>query len=252
MLDSVHNLGLRLCTGAFRTTLELTLYAKTGFPSLSWFRDIECLKFYFRLGRQPNGIAAQDVYTAIQVLPECSPRTGYAFPSRCRELLDTHSLLESRVIPWSIPGVAPWILNTVSVCTDLHHLAKKSTSPLEFQSCFAQHVSECHFDSVPFYTDGSKTNKGVGYGCYSSVFSRTGVLPPGSSIYTAELAAILVVLRFILRLSATKCTIYVDSRSVMSGIASFNSQHPAIPVLASCSIQVNILLLGSQPCWNCW
>ena len=54
MLDMVHQQGLRLATGAFRTSPIPRLYAEKGEPRRSVQRQILCLQLYCRLQSMPN------------------------------------------------------------------------------------------------------------------------------------------------------------------------------------------------------
>jgi hypothetical protein len=61
MLDSVHHQALQICTGTFRSTPVLSLYAETGESSLLDRRDKLSLQLYVRLLSMPDTPAYQSV-----------------------------------------------------------------------------------------------------------------------------------------------------------------------------------------------
>ena len=67
-------------------------------------------------------------------------------------------------------------------------------SDLEIKSRFREHTSKYQFFKA-LYTDGSKSPDGVGYAAVSGREFAEGSLPPQSSIYTAELYAILAAVK---------------------------------------------------------
>ena len=78
------------------------------------------------------------------------------------------------------------------------------------------------------FTDGSKSNAGVGFGVYSSNFKRKNSLPVAASIFTAELHGILAALEKIALLENRNFTILSDSKSVLQSLGIFNSDNPLI------------------------
>ena len=105
---------------------------------------------------------------------------------------------------------------------------KKDLPPLVCQALFLEHYST-HSDSTPVFTDGSKSDAGVGYGVIFPSFSRGGSLPSVASVFTAELSAIVLALQIIFTLPVSSFTIFSDSRSALSALDSFNTSfHPLV------------------------
>ena len=96
-----------------------------------------------------------------------------------------------------------------------------------FAQFFLEHVVE-HDDSVLVFTDGSKSNAGVGYGVTCNDFSRRGAIPAIASIFTAELIGILTALEHFTTMNNSNFTIFCDSRSVLQSLEVFDTKHPIV------------------------
>ena len=85
-----------------------------------------------------------------------------------------------------------------------------------------------HTDSISVYTDGPKSDAGVGFGVIFPDFKRFGALPSHLSNFTAELYGILVAVKEILSLDRGNFVIFTDSKSVLESLEIFNSTHPLV------------------------
>ena len=122
--------------------------------------------------------------------------------------------------------MGPWLLPQVSVCEPPP--GRKDSLPSHVSlSLFLEHATT-HAASLPVYTDGSKTDVGVGFGVVFPSFCRGGSLPAAASIFTAELTAIIVAVKIIFTLSQPGFTIFTDSFSALLALKSFNSTHPLV------------------------
>ena len=87
---------------------------------------------------------------------------------------------------------------------------------------------ERHEDSIFIFTDGSKSNAGVGFGVVfpDSFFSHA--LPDSASIFTAELFGILTALKKIVSYDGNNFTIFSDSKGALEALSSFNPVNPLV------------------------
>ncbi|XP_066952461.1 LOW QUALITY PROTEIN: uncharacterized protein [Macrobrachium rosenbergii] len=100
--------------------------------------------------------------------------------------------------------------------------------PIEVMgSIFLDHSSE-YDHSIAVFTDGSKSDAGVGFGVVFPDVERSGKLSPIASIFTAKLNSMSKDLKEILPLNVYSFTQYYDSRSALQSSESFNSSHPLI------------------------
>ena len=117
-----------------------------------------------------------------------------------------------------IPAIAPWALPSPTTILELTTLKKSSTSPLEYQGKFNQIRSR--YPSHKFlYTDGSKDGTLTGFAVTSSKTNYCNErIPDNSSIYTAELMALLTAVRMARDSDTNKFVICSDSKSALQAI----------------------------------
>ena len=93
---------------------------------------------------------------------------------------------------------------------------------------FAQSHKQHDHSSITFYTDGSKSSKGVG-AAYRSIKNKDVVesdkmkLHRDNTIFQAEATVLLECLLFIKTLDCVISTIFYDSQSVLKSLTSFNT-----------------------------
>ena len=102
-----------------------------------------------------------------------------------------------------MPKVGYWQFLDVSMCAPVFE-GKKDLPAYAFRSLFLEYCSS-HSESVCVFTDGSKSDTGVGFGVVFPSFCRGGSLPAVASIFTAELSAIVLGLRTIFTLPVNSC-----------------------------------------------
>ena len=127
-----------------------------------------------------------------------------------------------------IPDVPTWDLDEVPVCFDLTQYNKNSTPSEVFISKFRE-VQRNEYDGFcHIYTDGSKADKKASSAVYSSFGKISFRLPDNSSIFTAEIAAIIKALEYVKASWFTKFVIFCDSKSVLETISSQESNNPLL------------------------
>ena len=133
--------------------------------------------------------------------------------------MEEHSVPSPAICPYRLPRVGYWQLPVASVCAPIFN--NKSDFPPDLSRALFLEHSSCHAQSVAVYTDGSKTDTGVGFGVVFPSFTRSAALSPVSSVFTAELSAIIFTLQTIFTLPVNSFTIFTDSRSVLCALSSF-------------------------------
>lgn len=227
MLDSVHHAGVRLATGAFRSSPIPSLLVDAGVLPLDLQRQSLLLRCWYRLQRLPDSIACRAVscdsgsqlYHGRRSLPK---PLGF----RLTAIMETLSFPALRICPHRPTTVGPWLLPEVSFCKSLP-LSKGSLPPQAERAQFLDHFCT-HQSSVPVFTDGSKSDEGVGYGVVFPSFNKGVSLPSVSSVFTAEISAILYALMIIFTLPDVSFTIFSDSCSALQSLCNFNSPHPLV------------------------
>ena len=128
--------------------------------------------------------------------------------------------------------IAPWKLSVPAVRFDLASFKKDSTNPEIYKQLYLQLISEYPL-SEKLFTDGSKTKEGVAAAAVSTKRIKKPFicrLPDDSSIYTAELRAILLALKHVYY-SKEKLNIFLilsDSLSSLQSILNLKYDHPIL------------------------
>ena len=118
----------------------------------------------------------------------------------------------------------PWELPEPTIDLTLTAVKKGEISPEEFRSLALERIASYRGFTCT-YTDGSKTDTGVGCAFVSGNDMRSFVLPPQATVFTAELVAIFRALCFIQISSSPRHVIFTDSLSSLFLIRAFNPSH---------------------------
>ena len=231
LLDPIHHKCLRICLGAFRTTPKESLYVESNIPSLETRRKIACMQFYFRnlgkKGKHNNYLFD----TSKDHIFEAKKAGPYPLGFTIRKYLQEFDIGIPKIIQINIPKYPPWLIPEINICFKLAEFSKNNTSPAEFLHQYHIHKHESDID---FYTDGSKTNIGVGIGVaihlkrtnqFTKYYSKLNKL---SSIFFAELSAIHSALNSIIEMKNKVFTIFSDSKSSLQAIGTLNSKHEIV------------------------
>ena len=132
----------------------------------------------------------------------------------------------------SILDSAPWILSTPCIRFHLTQYKKEITNSLTYQQSYWELIS----DYTPYqdnFTDGSKTDDAVAATAVSSRNYKKPYachLPGDSSIYTADLRAILLLLalKHVYHCKHNLFLILSDSLSALQSIHNLNYDHPIL------------------------
>ena len=158
-------------------------------------------------------------------------------------------MIYTPIIPAAPSYEPPWKLSEDLICS--HEVIKEKNlyPPSVTKALIIQHQSNCHGQSIHLYTDGSKSEQEVGFGIYSEQLSTSHKLPTISSIYTAELYAILETLNILNVHSENKFTIFSDSLSSLKGIQQLSSNRPILSNLQSKLIELQRCNKYVYLCW---
>ena len=223
-LDPVRNLGLRLASGAFKSSPVPSLYAENGVLPLKHHR-LQCnLQYLTRLWQNPSTLAHACTFEA-QNAATFDRRPSMARPFGPR-MGDHHQCLAGHsVLPFGISYCPPWLFPKTSVCAGFRVLPKDQYHPLVLRHKYLEHLHS-HSPGTSVYTDGSKSVDGVGAAAVVPGQEVIRVrMPAASSIFTAELTAILAALHFISFNAPGRYTIMCDSRSVLDSLQAADLTH---------------------------
>ena len=249
MLDTVHHQGVRLATGAFRTSPIPSLYAETGEPPLSVRRQVLCLQLYCRLQSMHNTPTYATVMNrARDVLFSTLP---YHVPlgPRARGLLERLPVDELNIMKGVRYLDSPWRAPIPELCPWIRGVSKSDNHPEALKAMFLQHLHEQHTEDEIVYTDGSKTETGTGYACIFGTGPVQHKLSDCASVYSAELLAILHVLALLVQKPGHMFTVVSDSLSALHAISDRFSRHP---IVVDIHVYVRILQRAGKSVKLCW
>ena len=248
VLDPIANQGLRLCSGAFRTSPIESLQVETGEPSLETRRLKLSLQYYMKMKANPENPAYSCVVNPeYKRLFNNKPGTIPTLSIRLQPHLEDMEVELDAISVVRPPECPPWLLQQPNILFNLSDLRKGDTCPLVFQSMLLELF--CRFPRHrKVYTDGSKEDKrtAVSFVCDDHEFSCR--INDEASICTAELLAIEAAIEYIWDSSDEEFMIITDSLSSLQALKSQKLNNPIVSnILHMCHY-----LSGHKDIVFCW
>ena len=185
-LDPGHNADLRLCTGAYRSSPVVSLYAESGEPPLKTRRTQLLLQYYARTQQLPSSAMASYIEP-----PPTNDRTArLTLAEIIKEKIEENEITIS-TMPFIYKKTPLWQLPEGVLCDSWEYPKKGGCSDSAMCDYFYDHRHAHHHDHLCIYTDGAKNEQGVGSAAASLGGSKSLRMMPETSIYTAELTGIL-------------------------------------------------------------
>ncbi|KAG1713961.1 RNA-directed DNA polymerase from mobile element jockey [Nymphon striatum] len=228
VLDPVHNQGLRLSLGAFRTTPAESLYVEAHEPSLYLRREKLSLQYACRLRANPEN-PCYDV-TFHPNHRETFARRQNSIPTfglRVLPLFEQIGLPLGNIAKCVLPSIPPWTMNRPIINFSLTGLKKGTTPSYVYLNKFLE-VSDSYHGYHHIYTDGSRQNDEVAAAAISSLRSLSSRLPDKSSIFSAESKALLLALDIVENSTYGRYIILSDSLSCLMALDNMKYSHPTI------------------------
>ena len=252
-LNSVHHMCLRVCLGAFRTTQIPSLYAESGILSLEDRRKILSMQYYVRsLKIDENTTSSNIRNTRKDKLFENQKKIKDPFGLKVRKLLTEYEMGLPQILIHSVLPIPPWFIPKRNVCFHVNESSKKLCSTEELRQKFLAHK---HDSIMDIYTDGSKTEIGVGAGVvvYSAIHKTfhpwKQKLNKLASIFSAELQAIKLALARIETTKNASCTIYSDSLSVLQALNQYDPKNELLQDVQVLIFKISQNNTRVQFCW---
>ena len=190
MLDPIHNQGLRLALGAFRTSPVASLYVEADEPSLYSRREKLSLLYAIRLAANPSNPAHEVTFPPNYVnLYEQKPKAIKSFGIKISPLLELANIKPQNIEKHFTPNIPAWCMKPPEILFDLHSGKKSESNPHIFKDDFRKMQSR-YKNYQQIYTDGSKEDSKVGCAVISDNHSNMQRIPDDSSIFTAEAKAV--------------------------------------------------------------
>ena len=244
-LDVVHNQGLRICTGAYRTSPVESIYVDANELPLDLRREELGLRYRTRIKSSPQN-------PSFKVLAACNshrfqkPRSSKPFQIRLNEMVEDNHLKRQKIQEVHYPEIAPWFVPEIECCKK--QISKKNQSPEEIKARFLDH-DETHLGDVKIYTDGSKSADGVGCAVIHDDSAYVAKLSDFASVFTAELTAIVRALELVHKSKSKSFVIYSDSSSAISALKQYNPHHPLIQKAQEWLFRIACKFKHLRFCW---
>ena len=227
-LDPIHNQGLRLCLGAFRTSPADSLYVEANETSLKDRRLKLSMQYAIKLKSNPLNPAYDLVFKPkYKDLFDKNTKLIPTFGLRVLPKLEEAKINLDIIANYSVPEVPPWTMARPKVLFDINMCKKHTVDPSIFCSKFLE-IKTQYSDFIPIYTDGSKDGDAVAAAAVTEHNYLQLRLPDASSIFSAEMYAIIISLNEIKSSGWNKSIIYSDSLSCLQAIQNMKLDNPLI------------------------
>ena len=240
-LHTVQTQGLRLCTGAFKSSPNSSVICESGEIPMDLENELLTMR------------------TALRIIGTDSPtrklfkdNTKYAnarppFPSRAKKLIENTGI-HITIYEEGEERTPPWRIRKVNTCKGLYYLQKKHYAQEELKIHTIEHLRRKN-NAMKIFTDGSKMDSGVGFAVHSPIRNISHSLPKHASIFTAEIMAIMYATLVIKDSHNTHHVICTDSRSSVEALSNYT--HPNPLVRKTKMLISNLAKKGkhTQVCW---
>ena len=242
MLDPVHNLGIRLASGAFRSSPVQSLIVEAGELPLSYkFKITICraLKIITSPTKTKDLFKNTDCFLNTNIIP--------SFPSRAKRLFNYYNMNDIRFFSFD-KMIPPWIINSPQICTKLSTIpVNKNNNPIAMKQFALEHIKLHNHNHL--YTDGSKDENGVGLAVYGNNIKIQSSLSNIASVFTAELLAIKSALKIVMKNHLKEITIFSDSLSSINAIKSYSNKSNIVKEIKFILHEMKLKNISVTLCW---
>lgn len=249
MLDPIHNLGIRLATGAFRTSPVLSLYAESGCWSLEYQRTFIGIIYALKVTSQPEHPCDSLIRDNSRMLLFSNrPSLAQPFPLLINSISTKLSISFDDTLKMTPDEcVAPWDTSIISCDTSFRQVDRKG-SLLEVKQHFA--YLQDKYKAAQFFTDASKTKSAVACAVVGQHLSIAKTMHKNTTIFTAEAHGVYLAVDHIITSKTQKSVIFTDSLSVVTALSTGKgTKNPTFTALLKALYKAHQLNLEIIVCW---
>ena len=226
-LEVVHNQGLRLSLGAFKSSPLESLNVEANVYPLKFRRLRLGLQYGLKIKSNTNNVAFECIFD--HPCPELYNNPGRVKPFAYdfSNTVGHAGILIDDLIPIDVPNCPVWDAPSIKVSFDLTEYDKRSTTAEIFRSKFRE-ILPRYDGYCKIYTDGSKCNERTAAAYHGLFGTRSFRVKDNSSIFTAEIEAIRGALQYIKVSWMRKFIVFCDSKSLLESISTQESNNPLI------------------------
>ncbi|XP_073979064.1 uncharacterized protein [Rhodnius prolixus] len=225
-LDSIHNQGIRLAIGAFKSSPVVSMYAEASEMPLAYRRNKLGISFYVKLKSKQTIPSFAAAFRFPQAYRYSSVGTNKPFGIRCRELLAGYNYVVPPVFKMRFSPIPPWLVPPIIAKYNLLADSKHSTPDVVYNQNFLYLLARMKPKKV-IYTDGSKSERGCGSGVFMGNTSYMFSLRAENNVYVAEMYALYKALSLIHGISG-RIVVCTDSKSSMDSLRDLYSEESII------------------------
>ena len=244
-LNVIHNMGLRICTGAYITSPVESIYVDSNELPLHLRREELSLRYIQRLKCCSDN-------PSTKILGYCNAQdfsrknSSKPLQVRLNDEVEDDDLINQKICTVALTQTPPWLMPEINCCDKI--IIKKYKSDEEVRAMFYEHETY-HKGQIKIYTDGSKSRIGVGSAVICEDEILQARLPNNASVFTAELVAIVEALRWINASDKGSFVIHSDSYSTISALKQFNPTHPIIQKIQEWLYKLHSKYKRIDFCW---
>ncbi len=238
-----------MCLGAFRTSPVESLQAEANEPPLALRRNKLALQFASKVYCNSSNPASSSIFEPqyellFQRKQNAIPPLSIRIQPYLRDMnIDTTSFAMQ-----SFLSTPPWLMLHPDVMLHLHVGKKSEVNPDTFKIHYFELLSEFH-DFTFIYTDGSKDGNTVGCAAICGATEILCRLPDYSSIFSAEIRAILLALDLFQYFDSSNCIIFSDSLSSLQAIKTCKYDNVLVQQVAE---KCHMLCANGKTVKFCW
>lgn len=201
-LESVHNKGLRIITGAFHTSPIVSIRAETGIPSIRFLLNQRLAIFATKENnnnRCPSNEETEEVSSnsSGELWNQTLTIEPNTIRSRSSKIIEDIEANIPATRPLYTPTSAPWQRKKIVVDNSILSASRNGKNNIELRKLLTQRLHTKYRFHSAIYTDGSKTDSRTGF----SVIVDGNIIRKRThnqiSIYSVESMAIIEALRWI-------------------------------------------------------
>ena len=250
-LDVIHNQGLRLALGAFKSSPVESLYVEANEMPLHERRLELAMKYGLKIKGNPQNPAYNSVFNLQYQNKYTSSRRTNSLAIDLNILFNEANIDTSEIKPNFVPETPACYSKPFDIDLSLTSLPKETTPDIIYQSSFEELKSNKFPDFQEFYTDGSKKHERTSFSVRHDYGLSSNRIRDHASIFTAEAEGIKRALRFILAIPRYrgKFVIFSDSKSVLESLDSYNSKNVIVKECLDLIYKIIRLKKTVALCW---
>lgn len=248
-LEPVHNEGVRIATGAFKSSPTISILADAGALNLEDRRLKQGTKYAIKIKANRK----HPIHREIKTLWESEQKTGNTRKKETAMTYYVHKLKEweigEEINTYGPRKLPPWGKNTFKIDTSLAKHKREEHSDTELKTLSLEKIAS-YENKMCIFTDGSKKDEKTGWGFYVEGEWANGRLRDGTSVYTAECTAILEAVKMIAASSDDNILLCTDSLSAIKALQRIYTKNEIIAemkdIMGTCGKKIDFLWIPSH------